>query len=203
MVIYKDPRTGEEKAYSRYNGINPYALGFDMFRDIQRICENPTEEDKYHFPSICGEKFIDVFHDAVNNYRDESFIRQFLSPELVRKWGMFVTEDDSDADEYLITATQNESGFEEIRNALAEKHTIANFYPDIKVSDVDLKGDRTLNLTHTVYNDIQLSGDNMSDMIKHLWRLWGHGVTIESYNSDDDSLVAEYSVDEPEEGDSL
>ena len=43
----------------------------------------------------------------------------------------------------------------------------------------------------------------MSDMIKHLWRLWGHGVTIESYNSDDDSLVAEYSVDEPEEGDSL
>lgn len=203
VVIYKDPKTGEEKIYSRYNGINPYALGFDMFRDIQRICETPTKEDKYYFPNICGERFIDVFHDAVNNYRDESFIRQFLSPELVRKWGMFVTEDDSDRDEYLITATQNDSGFEEVRNSLAEKHTISNFHPEIKVSDVDLKGNRTLNLTHTVYNGIQLNEDNMADMIKHLWRLWGHEVVIESRDGKDNSPISEYSIDEPEEGDAL
>ena len=25
------------------NGINPYALGFAMYRDIRRICEEPTE----------------------------------------------------------------------------------------------------------------------------------------------------------------
>jgi ATP-dependent Lon protease len=29
----------------RYNGINPYALGFAMFRDIRRICEAPTDEE--------------------------------------------------------------------------------------------------------------------------------------------------------------
>ncbi|MBV1870755.1 MAG: SpoVR family protein, partial [Gammaproteobacteria bacterium] len=33
-----------------YNGINPYALGFNMMTDIRRICENPTEEDKTWFP---------------------------------------------------------------------------------------------------------------------------------------------------------
>jgi spore cortex formation protein SpoVR/YcgB (stage V sporulation) len=29
-----------------YNGINPYALGFAMWRDIRRICEQPTDEDR-------------------------------------------------------------------------------------------------------------------------------------------------------------
>lgn len=29
-----------------YGGINPYALGFSMFRDLRKICENPTEEDR-------------------------------------------------------------------------------------------------------------------------------------------------------------
>ena len=33
-----------------YSGINPYALGFAMFQDIKRICQSPTEEDKYWFP---------------------------------------------------------------------------------------------------------------------------------------------------------
>ena len=37
-----------------YSGINPYALGFAMFQDIKRICQSPTEEDKYWFPDIAG-----------------------------------------------------------------------------------------------------------------------------------------------------
>src|SRR3546814_4701141 len=33
-----------------YNGINPYALGFGMMTDIERICTDPTEEDREWFP---------------------------------------------------------------------------------------------------------------------------------------------------------
>ncbi len=36
----------------RYNGINPYALGFAMMRDIKRICTEPTDEDRDWFPEI-------------------------------------------------------------------------------------------------------------------------------------------------------
>jgi len=35
-----------------FSGINPYALGFAMMRDIKRICEAPTEEDKHWFPDL-------------------------------------------------------------------------------------------------------------------------------------------------------
>src|SRR3546814_15458054 len=31
-----------------YNGINPYALGFGMMTDIERICTDPTEIGRAH-----------------------------------------------------------------------------------------------------------------------------------------------------------
>ena len=45
-----------------YSGINPYALGFNMFIDIRRICEHPTEEDKAWFPEIAGSNWLDTVH---------------------------------------------------------------------------------------------------------------------------------------------
>lgn len=203
VVIYKDPNTGEEKAYSRYNGINPYALGFDMFRDMERICKTPTEEDKYYFPEMAGKDWLETFHYSIENFRDESFIRQFLSPELVRKWKMFVLSDDSKTTHYSIDAIQNEAGFESIRNTLAEKHTLSNYYPDIKISDVDIKGDRTMYLTHKSYDGVLIGKDDMEDMIKHLYRLWGHGINIQSFDDEDDSLIEEFEIDfsDPEDDD--
>lgn len=38
----------------RFSGMNPYALGFAMMRDIQRICRQPTDEDLHWFPEIAG-----------------------------------------------------------------------------------------------------------------------------------------------------
>ena len=38
----------------RYSGINPYALGFAMMEDIERICRDPTEEDREWFPDFAG-----------------------------------------------------------------------------------------------------------------------------------------------------
>ena len=35
-------------------GINPYALGFAMMQDIERICTEPTAEDQQWFPAIAG-----------------------------------------------------------------------------------------------------------------------------------------------------
>lgn len=65
----------------RYSGINPYALGFAMMQDIQRICVAPTVEDREWFPEIAGrEDWRAVLRDVWANYRDKSFVRQFLSP---------------------------------------------------------------------------------------------------------------------------
>src|SRR3546814_17360748 len=82
---------------SGYNGINPYALGFGMMTDIERICTDPTEEDREWFPDIAGSKEpMEVLKHIWANYRDESFIAQFLSPHLIRNWRLFHLVADED-----------------------------------------------------------------------------------------------------------
>src|SRR5262249_767283 len=64
----------------RYSGINPYALGFAMMQDIERVCLQPTEEDKKWLPAIAGGgDGYGALRDIWANYRDESFLSQFLT----------------------------------------------------------------------------------------------------------------------------
>ena len=79
----------------RFSGFNPYALGFAMMQDIERIVTEPDDEDREWFPDIAGTgDVMAVLRDVWANYRDESFISQFLSPRLMRHMRMFHLHDD-------------------------------------------------------------------------------------------------------------
>jgi stage V sporulation protein R len=39
----------------RFSGFNPYALGFAMMQDIERIVTDPDDEDREWFPEIAGK----------------------------------------------------------------------------------------------------------------------------------------------------
>src|SRR6476469_4379927 len=74
----------------RFSGFNPYALGFAMMQDIERIVANPEDEDREWFPDIAGKgDAMAVLRDIWANYRDESFISQFMSPRLMRHFRLF------------------------------------------------------------------------------------------------------------------
>ena len=76
-----------------FSGINPYTLGFAMFMDIKRICENPTDEDRAFCPDYAGSDWLETITEAMKNYKDESFILQFLSPKVIRDLKLFSIED--------------------------------------------------------------------------------------------------------------
>src|SRR3984885_11242427 len=46
----------------RFSGFNPYALGFAMMQDIERIVTDPDDEDRAWFPESAGIK-VDAIHD--------------------------------------------------------------------------------------------------------------------------------------------
>ena len=107
-----------------YSGINPYALGFGMMQDIKRVCENPTEEDRAWLPDIAGSKdWVNVLKDGWANHRDESFIRQFMSPQLIRDMKFFDLHDDSQSD-LLVKAIHNERGYQTVRTKLADQYDV-------------------------------------------------------------------------------
>ncbi len=161
-----------------YSGINPYALGFNMMQHVRRICENPTEEDKAWFPTIAGSDWVETLHFAMENFKDESFISQFLSPKIIRDFKLFHIHDD-DREQYVeIGAIHNESGYQQIRDKLSAQYNLSNLEPNIQVYDVALTGDRSLTLRYTPNSRIPLA--NSSDaVLKHLHRLWGFQVKIE------------------------
>lgn len=165
----------------RYSGINPYALGFAMMMDIRRICEEPTEEDRDWFPDIAGhDDWRHVLRHAWANYRDESFIQQFLSPHLMRKFKLFTLVDDASQKDLVVSQIHNRAGYKAIRQDLAQQYNLAYLEPDIQVTDADLSGDRCLILTHTVRDGIHLDEANKEEVLKHLRRLWGYEVTLDA-----------------------
>lgn len=166
-----------------YSGINPYALGFAMMRDIRRICEAPTDEDRYWFPDIAGGDWLQVLDFAMRNFKDESFIAQFLSPKLMRDFHLFQVRDDDREDTLEITAIHEEAGYRQLRQALAEQYNLGNREPNIQVYDVDLRGDRSMTLRHFRHNRRPL-GDTLDEMLLHIRRLWGFDVRLEAVDEE-------------------
>ncbi|MFW8635565.1 SpoVR family protein [Cribrihabitans pelagius] len=165
----------------RFSGLNPYALGFAMMQDIRRICENPTDEDREWFPEFAGDPdWRRVLRDAWANYRDESFIQQFLSPHLIRKFKLFTLTNDAELPNLVVSQIHNRAGYRAIRRDLAKQYDLAYLEPDIQVTDADLRGDRELKLTHTVRDGIHLEDEDQEEVLKHLRRLWGYGVRLDA-----------------------
>ncbi len=162
-----------------HSGMNPYALGFAMMQDIQRICIAPTAEDREWFPDFAGrEDWRGMLKEVWANYRDESFVRQFLSPHLIRKLKLFLLHDKAAESDYRIDAIHDAEGYRRVRNALADSYDVSANEPDIQVIDVDLLGDRRLILRHKRHNDVPLAQGNRDKVLKHINRLWGYDVRL-------------------------
>jgi stage V sporulation protein R len=164
----------------RYYGFNPYALGYGMMADIKRICEKPTDEDRDWFPALAGSgDYMAALKDAWANYRDESFIEQFLSPKLMRDFRLFALFDKAEDPTYKVSSIHNESGYRAVRTALARQHDIGIAEPNIQVSGADLKGNRTLFLQHRMNRGVPLNHSTKEQVLAHVERLWGHDVVLE------------------------
>jgi spore cortex formation protein SpoVR/YcgB (stage V sporulation) len=166
-----------------YSGLNPYTLGFAMMSDLRRVCERPTAEDRYWFPDLAGTDWVKGLDFAMRNFKDESFIAQYLSPHLIRELRLFSVLDDANAAELLISAIHEERGYRHIRSALAEQYNLGTREPNIQVWEVHRRGDRSLTLRHYQHRNRPLSG-TLSAVMKHLARLWSFTVRLETVRED-------------------
>ena len=162
--------------------LNPYALGFAMYTDIKRICETPTDEDRLWFPDIAGAPWLPTLDHAMRNFKDESFIGQYLSPRLMREFRLFSIVDDEAQNEYEISAIHDEAGYQHVREALSKQYDLSTREPNIQVWNVNLRGDRSLTLRHTQHMNRPLH-DSSQEVLKHVARLWGFDVHLESINA--------------------
>ncbi len=162
-----------------YSGINPYTLGFAMMMDIRRICENPTDEDRRWFPDFAGSNWQETLQFAMRNFKDESFIQQFLSPKVIRDLKLFCTLDDDSLSDIEILAIHDDSGYQIIREHLAGQYNMGDKEPNIQITHIDIRGDRSMRLEHRQHNRKPLN-DFSQETLKHLHRLWGFDIHLDS-----------------------
>jgi stage V sporulation protein R len=179
----------------RYSGINPYALGFAMMQDIERICTLPTAEDHQWFPHIAGcNDSMNVLRDVWANYRDESFILQYLSPRLVRHFGLFHVKDDASEPNLRVEAIHDERGYRKIKQALAKHYDVSWNSADIQVVDVNLAGDRRLIIHHRALNRVLLEEKDARLVLQHLADLWGYDVLMKEIDPSTEAVLKEHAA---------
>lgn len=162
---------------NRFSGFNPYHLGFSIFSDIKRMSDNPTDEDRDWFPDIAGGDWVENWHYAYENFRDDSFIQQFLSPKVIRDMKLFAYLNPEQAEEYEIINIHNNRGYKNLRKSLANQKAIDIFIPDIQVTSVDFDT-RTCYLTHLTDNGILLDEGDMDKTLGYFEMLWGFTVNL-------------------------
>lgn len=179
-----------------YNGINPYTLGFSIFTDLKRICENPTAEDRRWFPDIAGSNWVETLDFAMRNFKDESFILQFLSPKVMRDLKLFCILDDDNNPTIDVAAIHDDDGYKALREALSAQYNLGNREPNIQIYEVDVRGDRSLTLHHQQFNRQPLEKESAAEVLKHIHRLWGFDVHLHSVR--DNETVESFHCPAPE-----
>jgi len=156
--LLDDLPTGFEIEYARSQsgvihpqalGINPYWLGFNIWKDIYRRYETPNRSD----PNECdlpGSQGDEMLFQIRETNIDASFVPGYLSDRLINDLRLFtcVYEGDHlDREFYRITDVPDRRGCEKIRQKLAASVSW-NDNPVIEVIDANYYQDRTLVLRH-------------------------------------------------------
>jgi spore cortex formation protein SpoVR/YcgB (stage V sporulation) len=172
-----------------YSGINPYALGFAIYRDIRRMCEAPTGEDRQWFPQLAGTDWVAAVHFAMANFKDESLIEQYLSPKVMRDLRLFLlTDQEDDRSHFHVRAIHNDAGYMRVRQALAAQYRLEAHIPTIQVSRQNSESDRALLLQHRVEQGRLLDGESVDEVLRYVKELWQFDVVLEEIDGDGNRL---------------
>ena len=135
-------------------GLNPYHLGFEMFRRI---------EERYGIE----ECFL-----ARESAHDVSFLRQYLTEEDAQDLGLFSFA--RQKEKYKITEISDEEGWKQVKRDLL-KNIGTNPIPVIYVNEV--KNDNTLILEHD-HDGRDLELQHADEVVLHISRLWGDVIKL-------------------------
>ncbi|AMA74002.1 MULTISPECIES: SpoVR family protein [Aneurinibacillus] len=151
--------------------INPYYLGLKMFEDIEERWNNPTKEEQERFgrkPGMGREKIFEVRElDS-----DISFIRNYLTKELVEKMDMYVFA--RQGNDWTIT----DKSWEIVRDQLVTSRVNGGF-PYILVQDGDYLRNGELYLFHQ-YEGMELDIKHLERTLPYIYKLWGRTVHLET-----------------------
>ena len=159
--------------------INPYHVGFMVWHDIIRSCDERTpEEIEMYGPSDrTGEEKMFQVREVD---RDASFLRRFLNRQLMEDLDMF--QYGQRGDDLVVEKVSDEDDWKDVRNTLVANVGMASM-PVIQITNADHENSRTLYLEHS-YDGRELELEYAEKTLNYLHHLWGRRVILATMLND-------------------
>jgi stage V sporulation protein R len=155
--------------------LNPYHVGMKIWEDIEKRWNNPTPEEIEMFGPR-KKNGMDKLFEVREVERDGSFLRRYLTEELMRELNLF--EYDTRGNEQVVTRVADKDNWRQIKDTLIQSVGTGTI-PVIKVEDSDYKNNRTLLLKH-FHDGRDLQLEYAEKTLRYLQQLWGHDVAMET-----------------------
>lgn len=155
--------------------INPYHVGLKIWDDLKRRRDDPTAEEieKYGAPDKNGGDILFAVREVD---RDTSFLRRFLTEELMREMDLF--EYEPYGDDLVVRKVSDEENWREVKETMLQNVGVGSL-PVIRIEDADFNGVRSLYLKHAHDGrDLQLEAAEKT--LGYLHNLWGRDVLLET-----------------------
>jgi stage V sporulation protein R len=166
-------------------GLNPYHIGMKVWEDIEKRWSQPSQEkETEQGPTKKSAK--DKLFEVREVERDSSFLRRYLTEELVRELNLF--EYQSRGNDKVISRVADEDNWQAIKDTLIQNVGTGTI-PVIKVEDADYGNNRGLFLTHA-HDGRDLQLEYAEKTLQYLRQLWGREVTLETVINDKKSLLS-------------
>ena len=176
-------------------GINPYHLGFLIWQDIEKRWNEQAGFKSTYVKdgvehSIPEEELLESpgrqkMFEVRESDRDVSFLRRFLTKELMRETDMFQHE--RRGKERVITKISDDDNWKTIRDTML-KNVAMGSMPVILIEDADYDSSRTLYLKHE-HDGRDLQLEHSEKTLKHLNTLWGRNVFLETTVNGKNSIL--------------
>jgi stage V sporulation protein R len=192
MIDYADHHSGTMATSPER--LNPYKLGIELWRDIEERwnkgrhgteweeCTDYAARARWDTGEGRGREKI---FEVRRHYNDVTFLDEFLTPEFVRRHGLFTYDFDPKSGEYLIS----DRDFHAVKEKLL--FMLTNFgQPTVEVVDANFLNRGELVLAHR-YEGIPLKLDQARQTLENVHSLWKRPVNLETY-VDDEPVVLTY-----------
>ena len=178
--------------------LNPYKLGIELWRDVEErwdrgrhgteweSCDDYRARRNWDTGAMAGREKI---FEVRRHYNDVTFIDEFLTPDFVRRHGLFTYEFDPRQGQYVIS----DRDFGRVKEKLL--FMLTNFgQPNIELADANHLNRGELVLAHR-YEGVPLKMDHAQETLENIHYLWKRPVHLETF-IDDDPVVLTYDGEE-------
>jgi stage V sporulation protein R len=156
-------------------GLNPYHLGLKVWEDVRRHHDDPSPEETREFHRLPGQGLAQLFEARAAD-RDASFLRRFLTEELMRAMDLF--EYRPKGNDLVVSKVSDPEGWKKVKETLI-KNVGMGGVPVIKIEDSGYGDSRTLLLIHD-HDGRDLHLEYAEKTLAYVHRLWGREVALET-----------------------